>query len=164
MRGPRVVKSRDEFEGEIYETTTLVEGRDLPAALDGQFAVLGKAHPRVDGRPRVTGRAIYTQDVVLRGEKTIFREEVRFVGDDVAAVAADDADTAARALALIDFDYELLPHVTDLEEAIGEGAPKLDPDGNVHDAGSFKRGDVRKAFREAETTVEATYRTSTALH
>jgi xanthine dehydrogenase YagR molybdenum-binding subunit len=210
MRGPRVVKSRDEFEGEIYETTTLVEGRDLPAALDGQFAVLGKEHPRVDGRPRVTGRAIYTQDVVLtgmlhvrilrspyprarvrkvdatraealpgvrgvlhrfntpdiefRGEKTIFREEVRFVGDDVAAVAADDADTAARALALIDVDYELLPHVTDLEEAIGEGAPKLDPDGNVHDAGSFKRGDVRKAFREAETTVEATYRTSTALH
>ena len=44
-RGPRVVKSRDEFEGEIYETTTLVEGRDLPAALDGQFAVLGKEHP-----------------------------------------------------------------------------------------------------------------------
>src|SRR5207245_11593666 len=66
-RGPRVVKSRDEFEGEIYETTTLVEGRDLPAALDGQFAVLGKEHPRVDGRPRVTGRAIYTQDVVLPG-------------------------------------------------------------------------------------------------
>jgi len=209
-RGPRVVKSRDEFEGEIYETTTLIEGRDLPAVLDHDFTVVGKEHPRVDGLARVTGRAIYTQDVVLpgtvhvkilrspyprarvrkvdaskaetlpgvrgvlhrfntpeiefRGEKVIFREEVRFVGDDVAAVAADDAATAQRALALIDVDYELLPHVTDLEEAISEGAPKLDEDGNVHDAGAFKRGDVRKAFREADATIEATYRTSTALH
>ncbi len=45
----------------------------------------------------------------FRGEETIFREEVRFVGDEVAAVAADSADAAEAALALIAVDYEVLP-------------------------------------------------------
>src|SRR5204862_1093302 len=70
----------------------------------------------------------------FRGEETIFRDEVRFVGDEVAAVAADDAETAVRALALIEVEYELLPHVTDLEEAISDEAPKLEDGGNVFDA------------------------------
>ena len=61
-----------------------------------------------------------------RGEDTIFREEVRFVGEEVAAVAADDEQTAVEALRLIEVDYELLPHVVDLEEAIGDMAPRLD--------------------------------------
>jgi CO/xanthine dehydrogenase Mo-binding subunit len=207
--GLRVQKSKDEFEGEIYTSTVIVEGKDLPVGTDGGDEI-GKPRPRVDGRNRVTGRATYTHDVLLpgmlhaailrspvprarvraldakkaealpgvravlhrfntdeidfRGEKAIFREEVRFVGDDVAAVAADDIEIAERALALIEVDYELLPHVVDLEEAIGEKAPKLDADGNVHDAGSYKRGDVRKGFKDADATIEVTYRTSTQMH
>src|SRR4051812_369224 len=209
MAGLRVLKSKDEFEGEIYTSTVIVEGRDLPVSADGGTEI-GKPRPRVDGRSRVTGRAIYTQDIQLpgmlhaavlrspvprarvraidakkaealagvravihrfstgevefRGEKTIFREEVRFVGDEIAAVAADDRETAQRALALISVDYEVLPHVVDLEEAIRDKAPKLDPDGNVHDAGSYKRGDVRKGFKDADATIETTYRTSTQMH
>ncbi|HEV8230605.1 MAG TPA: xanthine dehydrogenase family protein molybdopterin-binding subunit, partial [Candidatus Limnocylindria bacterium] len=209
--GPRVVKSRDEFEGEIYESLALIEGRDLPAAAAGtEHEEIGKARTRIDGTQRVTGRATYTQDIALpgmlhvrilrsayprarvraidaskaeklpgvrgilhrfnapkaafRGEETIFRDEVRFVGDEVAAVAADDVPTALRALALIEVDYELLPHVIDLEEAIAEGAPKLETDGNVFDAGSLKRGDARAAFKDADAVIEATYRTSTQLH
>ncbi|HET7700152.1 MAG TPA: xanthine dehydrogenase family protein molybdopterin-binding subunit, partial [Candidatus Limnocylindria bacterium] len=103
-------------------------------------------------------------EVEFRSEKTVFREEVRFVGDEVAAVVADSPGLAHHALSLITVDYEILPHVVDLEEAIRAGAPKLDPDGNVHDAGSYKRGDVRKAVRDAATTIEATYRTSTQMH
>ena len=68
MPGLRVLKSRDEFEGEIYTSTVIVEGDDLPASRDGApTAEIGRARPRVDGRNRVTGRAIYTQDVRLPG-------------------------------------------------------------------------------------------------
>lgn len=59
----------------------------------------------------------------FRGEQTIFREEVRFVGDEVAAVAADSPETAAEALRLIEVDYEVLPHVADLEEAMAPASP-----------------------------------------
>jgi len=207
---PRVVKSREEFEGEVYESLVLVEGRDLPLLDGGERTEIGHERRRVDGTARVTGRARYTQDVYLpamlfvrvlrspyprarvrridtkkaealagvrgvlhrfnapkaafRGEDTIFREEVRFVGDEVAAVAADDEDTAAEALRLIEVDYELLPHVVDLEEAIGDVAPRLETDGNVAEASTHKRGDVRKAMKEADAVVEATYRTSTQIH
>ncbi len=211
MPGVRVVKSRDEFEGEIFESLSIIQGTDLPPHAAGvEFEEIGKSRKRVDGVQRVTGRATYTQDVTLpgmlharvlrspyprarvraidakkaealpgvrgilhrfnspkaafRGEETIFREEVRFIGDEVAAVAADDPETAVRALGLIEVEYELLPHVTDLEEAITDGAPKLEDGGNVFEAGSLKRGEARPAFKDADAVVEGTYRTSTQLH
>jgi CO/xanthine dehydrogenase Mo-binding subunit len=208
---PRVVKSREEFEGEIFESLVLVEGTDLPALAAGtEFTEISKSRRRIDGVQRVTGRARYTQDVYLpgmlhvrvlrspyprarvrridtkkaeklpgvrgvlhrfnapkaafRGEETIFREEVRFVGDEVAAVAADDEQTAVEALRLIEVDYELLPHVVDLEEAIGDVAPRLETDGNVAEAAMHKRGDAKRGLKEADFVVDATYRTSTQLH
>jgi xanthine dehydrogenase YagR molybdenum-binding subunit len=208
---PRVVKSREEFEGEIYESLVLVEGSDLPLPRPGtEFAEIARSRRRIDGTQRVTGRARYTQDIYLpgmlhvrvlrspyprarvrrietkkaeavpgvrgvfhrfnapktsfRGEDAIFREEVRFVGDEVAAIAADDEQTAAEAMRLIEVDYELLPHVVDLQEAIGDVAPRLESDGNVAESGTHKRGDPKRALKEAEYIVEATYRTSTQLH
>src|SRR5438874_655999 len=208
---PRVVKSREEFEGEIFESLVLVEGKDLPVAPAGtEFSEIAKSRRRVDGQQRVTGRARYTQDVYLpgmlhvrvlrspyprarvrridtkkaealpgvrgvlhrfnapkaafRGEETIFREEVRFVGDEVAAVAADSEDIAADALRLIDVDYELLPFVADLEEALRDDAPRLEENGNVSESGTYERGDTKRAFAEATVTVESTFRTSTQLH
>jgi len=100
----------------------------------------------------------------FRGEETIFRDEVRFVGDEVAAVAAESEETADEALGLISVDYEVLPHVVDLEEAIDDSSPRIDEKGNVHDAGSYQRGDLRRAMREADAVVEGTYRTSTQMH
>src|SRR5256886_3655090 len=110
------------------------------------------------------------RDLTVTGVQTcalpisIFREEVRFVGDEVAAVAADDEQTAVEALRLIEVDYELLPHVVDLEEAIGDMAPHIDSDGNVAEAATHKRGDVKRALKEADVVVDATYRTSTQVH
>src|SRR5438067_12194523 len=208
---PRVVKSREEFEGEIFESLVLVEGKDLPVAPAGtEFNEIAKSRRRVDGQQRVTGRARYTQDVYLpgmlhvrvlrspyprarvrridtkkaealpgvrgvlhrfnapkaafRGEETIFREEVRFVGDEVAAIAADDEQTAVEALRLIEVDYELLPHVVDPEEAIGHVAPRLHPEGTVADAAIQDRGDAKRPLQEAEFVVDGTYRTSTQVH
>src|SRR5207247_1849735 len=100
----------------------------------------------------------------FRGEDTIFREEVRFVGDEVAAIAADDEDTAAVALRLVEVDYELLPHVVDLEEAIGDMATPLSNAWNDAESSSHKRGDAKRGLKEADFVVDATYRTSTQLH
>ena len=64
---PRVVKSREEFEGEIFESLVLVEGKDLPLPSAADFTEIGRSRRRVDGLQRVTGRARYTQDVYLPG-------------------------------------------------------------------------------------------------
>ena len=100
----------------------------------------------------------------FRGEETIFRAEVRFVGDEVAAVAAHSEETAAAALRLIEVEYEVLPFVADLEEAMRDDATRLDEKGNVTESGKLDRGDVKRAFAGASVVVEATYRTSTQLH
>ena len=57
-------------------------------------------------------------------ENALATDRVRFVGDEVAAVAAIDEDTANRALDLIDVEYEELPAVFDPEEAMKSGAPR----------------------------------------
>ena len=68
VAGLRVVKSRDEFEGEIYESLSIVQGSDLPAhAASAEFDEIGKSRKRVDGVQRVTGRATYTHDITLPG-------------------------------------------------------------------------------------------------
>ncbi|MEP7003053.1 MAG: xanthine dehydrogenase family protein molybdopterin-binding subunit [Chloroflexota bacterium] len=207
----KVVRTKSEFEGTISEETVLVEGTDLKSwADDAGLTIVGKRYTRVDGVARVTGRAMYTQDLYLpgmlhvrmlrspypralvrkidasraealrgvrgvlhrsnapkaafRGEETIFRDEVRFVGDEVAAVAADTEEIAAEAVRLIDVEYEVLPFVADLEEAMVDGATRLAADGNVSESGKHDRGDVKRAFAESKVIVEATYRTSTQLH
>jgi 4-hydroxybenzoyl-CoA reductase subunit alpha len=61
-----------------------------------------------------------------RYDETLFcHDKVRYVGDEVAAVAALDLDTAMEALSLIEVDYEELPAVFTVEEAMAEGAPQL---------------------------------------
>lgn len=96
----------------------------------------------------------------------VLNAEVRFAGEEVAAVAADDPDVAADALALIDVDYEPLPFVTDAEAALRPDAPKVHPEGNLVGGKPevYARGDLARGFAEGEVTVEATYRTQTALH
>ncbi len=52
-------------------------------------------------------------------------DKVRYIGDEVAAVAAVDEETADEALRLIDVKYEILPGVFEIEEAIKPGAPQI---------------------------------------
>jgi CO/xanthine dehydrogenase Mo-binding subunit len=63
--------------------------------------------------------------VAIRDQPVVAIDKVRYVGDMVAAVAATDEETAYRALALIDVQYEKLPAVTTIDEALAEGAPLL---------------------------------------
>ena len=101
------------------------------------------------------------------------REKVLYEGHAVAAVAAISAVIANRALGLIDVDYEVLPHVIDVEEAMAEDAPLLFEDmitrgvdpaperpSNVSKRVGFEIGDLDAGFAEAEDVVERHYRTA----
>lgn len=64
----RIVTTRLEFEGQVYEQRVVLEGDEPPVwGSDAELRVVGKATPRVDGRERVTGAATYTHDVTLPG-------------------------------------------------------------------------------------------------
>ena len=78
----------------------------------------------------------------------------RFVGDDMAAVAAQTEEIAERALELIEVEYEPLPHVFDMELAREDDAPQIRYEGNERDPYIVKWGDVDQGASEADVTVE----------
>ena len=116
------------------------------------------------------GRAI--KDVPV-----LAQDRVRFIGERVAAVAADDEDIAQAALDLIEVEYEELPAVFDTLEAIEEGAPLLHPDypsymgarpiekvTNAYSSAVNEKGDIEAGFAEADVVVENTYTLSRQHH
>jgi CO/xanthine dehydrogenase Mo-binding subunit len=130
-------------------------------------------------------RAILTKDNTpgwytywYRVPQPAFPEVVSFVGQEVAAVAAETVDAAREALRLIEVEYEPLPAVFDAEEAMRPGAPQVtvtdlpnpEPSGygptepNVGNIYSGKpailtRGDIKAGFQDADIIVEKVYRT-----
>ena len=101
-------------------------------------------------------------------DQVSFDDKVRFVGDRVAAVAADTEEVARAALDLIRVTYEPLPAVFDENEAIRDGAPVIHDESDMegaHDAGrnivhhiDARTGDVERGFAIADHVVERTYR------
>ena len=114
---------------------------------------------------RLWGRRL--QDVPV-----LARDRVRFIGEKVAAVAAEDPDIAERAAALVEVDYEELPAVFDAETAL-QGRVLIHPtDAEYQDApGSWGRqpnvqswvtlqhGDVQHGMAEADRVIEHVFRT-----
>jgi len=97
---------------------------------------------------------------VSQDEHALALDKVRFVGDPVAAVAALDEETAEEALKLIAVDYEVLPPVMSVEDALARPAPRIHeygPHGNVHKEVSFDFGDVEAGFAEADHVREDTF-------
>jgi CO/xanthine dehydrogenase Mo-binding subunit len=110
----------------------------------------------------------------IRDRPIVAIDRVRFHGEPVAAVAADDEATAARALLEIDVTYEELPVAGSIEQAIAPQAPivndgplrpglfhglgELPPrDGNVCYRYRIERGEVEGAFARADIVVEGEY-------
>ena len=104
------------------------------------------------------------------------RGKVFYDGHAVAAVAATSASIAEEALRLIQVDYEVLPHVTDVEAAMSPDAPVLHahmftqglPEkparaSNIAAFNQIKRGDLAAGFAEADVVVERRYETA-AVH
>ena len=110
------------------------------------------------------GRRMVDMPILARGV-------VRFVGEKVAAVAADDKDAADEALLLIDVVYEELTPVYDAEEAMGVDAPDLHPDmesyqgflqppsgiKNAFAHITWEKGDIKQGFKESDLIFEHTF-------
>ena len=94
--------------------------------------------------------------IVVDDELPLALDRVRYIGDEVAAVAAVDYETAAKAVRAIRVDYEPLPAVFDPREALNPDAPQLHEQfrGNLAWERNLKRGNSDQAFREAEVVVE----------
>lgn len=120
---------------------------------------------------------------VFKDQTLVAVEKVRHVGDPVAAVAALDEDTAEEALRLIDVEYEELPAVLDVEEALKNGATlvhdsiklpssgfadlaELKPVDGTNICTHFKldRGDVKKGFAEADHVFDDTFTLPATQH
>ncbi len=97
-------------------------------------------------------------------DMVMFDKVVRCVGDPVAAVAAVNEPAARAALEAIEVEYEVLPAVFNIDDAVKEGAPRVHENvaGNigVPPTPVFCYGDVEKGFQEADAIVEGTYATS----
>ncbi len=112
-------------------------------AMAGVRAVL--THEDVPGR-KVCGMEIPDQPVLAW-------ERIRYQGEPVAIVAADHPETARRALEKIAVEYEVLEPLTDAEEAMSEGAPKLHLSGNLLRHIHTVHGDVASAAARADVVV-----------
>lgn len=140
-------------------------------ALPGIHAVLTAA----DVEGKYPGRF----GVNLNDHKLFAKDKVIFQGDEVAAVAADTPETAEEAVQLIKVEYEELEPLLDPYKALEPGAPLLHPDlaeyklsaaampdigTNVASHYRLRKGDVDKAFEEADYVFEGTYSTQMFQH
>lgn len=104
-------------------------------------------------------------DIEWYEDSSLFDRKVRFVGEEVAAVAAASPEIAADALRLMTVEYEPLPHVTDMMAALAPEAPAIHQDGNrAGEPQRYGRGDVEAGLAKADVVLEQTYTTQTALH
>jgi CO/xanthine dehydrogenase Mo-binding subunit len=102
-------------------------------------------------------------------ENCMARGKALYDGHAVAAVAASDAETARKALKLIKVDYKVLPHVTDVDEAMKPAAPIVQPRvrskyrpgkrTNVAGVTTYGHGDVDAGFAKADVIIEKSYKT-----
>lgn len=106
--------------------------------------------------------------------------KVRYFGEAVAAVAAIDLDTAEKAVELIEIEYEELPVVQEVEEAIKPGATLVhenlgtykwienvfnpEPGTNIANHFKLRKGNIEKGFEEADLIVENTFSQPQVLH
>ncbi len=127
--------------------------------MPGVRAVLSDADPEAQV-PWFTSATDRTKMV-----SRLFDTHCRHEGEEVAAVAAENPQQAWDAVKAIQVEYEKLPFVTNMEDALKPGAPAVHEGGNlVTKPSQVNRGDVDKGFAEADVVLEETYRTSCEIH
>jgi CO/xanthine dehydrogenase Mo-binding subunit len=122
---------------------------------------------RADFPDGLKGENFYLQENTIAGDRVLYD------GHAVAAVAATSALAAKDAIKLIEVEYELLPHVTDVDEAMKPDAPIVRegaqdhsvPEGlppNIVSYMDFGHGDLEAGFSDADLVMEKTYKTEAA--
>ena len=191
MTKPKIVgTSVPRAEGPDKVTGRTRYAADIPRAglLWGKILRSPHPHARIRGidasrarkapgvRAVVTGRDVpnHFMGKQIRDLPVLCWDRVRYVGDRVAAVAAETPEAAETALGLIDVDYEVLPAVFDPVAATEPEAPLLHDDVAGYDGApqerlatdvrngltrlTWSKGDVERGFREADVVLEHTFR------
>lgn len=119
-------------------------------------------------------RAVVTaEDTIKRPWGAFFADQyilsvgkTRYVGEEVAAVAAIDPDIAEEAIDLIEVDWEPMQGVFDAEEAMQDGAPLVHEDkpNNIAMHLDLERGNIAQAFAESDVIVEDTFTSMPQWH
>ncbi len=138
-----------------------------------------RAHARIvkidiEGALRVKGvvRAFTASDVpgnnltgiINKDRPLLVSDKVRFIGDAIALIAAENEEAAEKGVNAINVVYEDLPAVYDPEEALKESAPKIHKKGNLLFTRKVKKGNIDKAFKNCQAVIEKTYQTSCLEH
>ncbi|MEQ1807329.1 MAG: xanthine dehydrogenase family protein molybdopterin-binding subunit [Burkholderiaceae bacterium] len=163
-----------------------------PGMLHGAILQSPHAHARIRGydlskalalpgvRAIVTGDdldAKHRMGAFIKDEPALAKGKVRYVGEIVAAVAADTEATARRAARLIEVDYEELPATLDPASALATGAALVHEESakyvKVFDAGtsgnlcsrtSLREGDIESAWAQCDVIVQGTFQTQAQAH
>lgn len=100
-----------------------------------------------------------TPDIVMPAHPPLATDEVRYVGEAVAVVVARDRYAAADAVEAVEVDYEPLPAVVDMEEALADGTPLVHSDAGTNKsfAAPMNVGDIDAAFSGADVTISRRY-------
>jgi CO/xanthine dehydrogenase Mo-binding subunit len=104
-------------------------------------------------------------------EPLLAKEDVRYKGQPIALVAADDDEIAAAAVERIEIEFEERPALTDVRKAFDPDAPKIHQWGNWYphfedemDRRQIRKGDINSAFENADTIVQGVYRPAAIEH
>ncbi len=184
--GARV--GRVEGVGKVSGQTLYAADVPFPGALWGKILRSPYPHARIVSIDTSKAREVQGVRAVVTGKEhpghyqgksvrdipALCWDKVRFIGDRVAAVAAETRDAAEEAIDLIEVEYEELPAVFNPLKAMEPGAPLVhdDPSAyegvaqenmvknvpNVANRLSWGKGDVEKGFREADLVIEHTFR------
>src|SRR5271154_6174152 len=145
---------------------------DFSAALKlpGVFAIVtGADFPEVASKNEMVGEGAVNPRYLSMN--ILARDKALYDGHAIAAVAASDRHTAEEALRLIEVDYEVLPPVMKVDEAMRDDAPIIledlrskeggpDKQTNIANHLQFKRGDLEEGFKAADYVVEREFDTA----
>ncbi len=110
----------------------------------------------------IPGENLY--GIINRDQTVLAGEKVRFVGDPIVLVAAEDEESAERAFEAIEVEIEPLPAVFDPTEALKQEASPIHEKGNLLFERRVVKGDVEKGFAEADIVIEEEYETNMLEH
>jgi len=133
-------------------------GVDAAAALkmDGVLAV----YTAKDMPPGATNR----QGLIHRDHPVLVEDKILYRGDAIALVVARTERAARLGRRAVKAEYETLPVVGDMDDALADGAPKLHPDGNIMGGKRIRKGDVDVALAASDVVVSETFQTQTVDH
>jgi CO/xanthine dehydrogenase Mo-binding subunit len=104
-------------------------------------------------------------------EPLLAKDDVRYMGQPIALVAADDEDIAAEAVSRIEIEFEERPALTDVRQAFDASAPQSHQEGNWYkhfedemDRRQIRKGDIDWALENADTIVQGVYRPAAIEH